>query len=179
MSRVERIRIALQTALAPSELEVVDDSHRHAGHAGARDGRGHFNVRMVSAAFADKPQAGAPSCDLCRGRRDDADRYPRLVDQSTRAGRGWIGRRAERPEWQVWWTGRHACGRPLLAAHRPSQYQKVPKLPEKLSILVQPSACEQSNSATVIAGSASLVDTWASDCCDAAHSFTYPSLADA
>ncbi|SMQ95458.1 BolA family protein [Xanthomonas fragariae] len=56
MSRVERIRIALQTALAPSELEVVDDSRRHAGHAGARDGRGHFNVRMVSAAFADKPQ---------------------------------------------------------------------------------------------------------------------------
>ncbi|WAT13679.1 BolA family protein [Xanthomonas fragariae] len=56
MSRVERIRIALQTALAPSELEVVDDSHRHAGHAGARDGRGHFNVRMVSAVFADKSQ---------------------------------------------------------------------------------------------------------------------------
>ncbi|PPU46139.1 BolA family transcriptional regulator [Xanthomonas arboricola] len=55
MSRVERIRIALQAALAPTELEVVDDSHRHAGHAGARDGRGHFNVRVVSAAFAGKP----------------------------------------------------------------------------------------------------------------------------
>ncbi|MCC8555531.1 BolA family protein [Xanthomonas hortorum] len=54
MSRVERIRTALQTALAPSELEVVDDSHRHAGHAGARDGRGHFNVRVVSAAFVGK-----------------------------------------------------------------------------------------------------------------------------
>ncbi|WP_115046530.1 BolA family protein [Xanthomonas arboricola] len=55
MSRVERIRAALQSALAPTELEVVDDSHRHAGHAGARDGRGHFNVRVVSAAFAGKP----------------------------------------------------------------------------------------------------------------------------
>ncbi|CAE6757406.1 MULTISPECIES: BolA family protein [Xanthomonas] len=55
MSRVERIRTALQSALAPTELEVVDDSHRHAGHAGARDGRGHFNVRVVSAAFAGKP----------------------------------------------------------------------------------------------------------------------------
>ncbi|NIJ84985.1 BolA family protein [Xanthomonas arboricola] len=55
MSRVERIRTALQAALAPTELEVVDDSHRHAGHAGARDGRGHFNVRVVSAAFAGKP----------------------------------------------------------------------------------------------------------------------------
>ncbi|KQQ75572.1 cell division protein BolA [Xanthomonas sp. Leaf131] len=54
MSRVERIRSALQTALAPIELEVVDDSHRHAGHAGARDGRGHFNVRVVSAAFVGK-----------------------------------------------------------------------------------------------------------------------------
>ncbi|KLD72311.1 BolA family protein [Xanthomonas pisi] len=55
MSRVERIREALQAALAPTELEVVDDSHRHAGHAGARDGRGHFNVRVVSAVFAGKP----------------------------------------------------------------------------------------------------------------------------
>ncbi|MFC7521460.1 BolA family protein [Xanthomonas populi] len=54
MSRVERIRAALQSALAPVELEVVDDSHRHAGHAGARDGRGHFNVRVVSAAFVGK-----------------------------------------------------------------------------------------------------------------------------
>ncbi|PPU40982.1 BolA family protein [Xanthomonas arboricola] len=54
MSRVERIRAALQSALAPIELAVVDDSHRHAGHAGARDGRGHFNVRVVSAAFAGK-----------------------------------------------------------------------------------------------------------------------------
>ncbi|NJC47088.1 UNVERIFIED_ORG: BolA protein [Xanthomonas campestris] len=55
MSRVERIRTALQAALAPTELDVVDDSHRHAGHAGARDGRGHFNVRVVSAAFAGEP----------------------------------------------------------------------------------------------------------------------------
>ncbi|CTP85247.1 BolA family protein [Xanthomonas graminis] len=51
--RVERIRAALQAAFAPQALEVEDDSHRHAGHAGARDGRGHFNVRIVSAAFAD------------------------------------------------------------------------------------------------------------------------------
>lgn len=51
-SRVARIRAALQAAFAPQSLEVEDDSHRHAGHAGARDGRGHFNVRIVSAAFA-------------------------------------------------------------------------------------------------------------------------------
>ncbi|WP_312238002.1 BolA family protein [Stenotrophomonas sp.] len=51
MNRVERIRAALQQALDPELLEVEDDSHRHAGHAGARDGRGHFNVHVVSAVF--------------------------------------------------------------------------------------------------------------------------------
>ncbi len=55
MNRVERIRAALQAGLQPQALEVVDDSHRHAGHEGARDGRGHFTVRIVSAAFVGKP----------------------------------------------------------------------------------------------------------------------------
>ncbi|XQA74715.1 BolA family protein [Xanthomonas sacchari] len=50
--RVARIRAALEAAFAPQALEVEDDSHRHAGHAGARDGRGHFNVHIVSATFA-------------------------------------------------------------------------------------------------------------------------------
>lgn len=54
MNRVERIEAALRTAFAPQLLEVEDDSHRHAGHAGARDGRGHFNVSIVSEAFAGK-----------------------------------------------------------------------------------------------------------------------------
>lgn len=54
MNRVEQIRSALQVAFHPDLLEVEDDSHRHAGHAGARDGRGHFNVTVVSAAFAGK-----------------------------------------------------------------------------------------------------------------------------
>lgn len=56
--RVERIRQVLETAFRPEHLEVVDDSHRHAGHAGARDGRGHFNVVIVSTAFAGKPPLG-------------------------------------------------------------------------------------------------------------------------
>ena len=51
-TRVEAIRQRLQEAFAPLELEVIDESHRHVGHAGARDGRGHFDVRIVSAAFA-------------------------------------------------------------------------------------------------------------------------------
>ncbi|KRA51130.1 cell division protein BolA [Pseudoxanthomonas sp. Root65] len=54
MSRVERIRDALQAALQPASLEVLDDSHKHAGHEGARDGRGHFTVRIISDAFAGK-----------------------------------------------------------------------------------------------------------------------------
>lgn len=54
MNRVKRIREALQQALDPELLEVKDDSHRHAGHEGARDGRGHFKVHVVSAAFEGK-----------------------------------------------------------------------------------------------------------------------------
>lgn len=50
--RAELIQQRLEAAFAPSHLEVVDDSARHAGHAGARDGRGHFNVEIVSPAFA-------------------------------------------------------------------------------------------------------------------------------
>lgn len=53
--RVQRIRDLLQHAFAPDELDIRDDSHRHAGHAGARDGRGHFKVRIVSPAFDGMP----------------------------------------------------------------------------------------------------------------------------
>jgi BolA protein len=52
--RVARIRALLAAALEPVSLEVNDDSHRHAGHAGARGGQGHFSVDVVSAAFAGK-----------------------------------------------------------------------------------------------------------------------------
>jgi BolA protein len=50
--RLERIRARLEAAFAPESLEIIDDSHRHAGHAGAKDGRGHFRVRIVSRKFA-------------------------------------------------------------------------------------------------------------------------------
>jgi len=49
-ARVERIREAL-TVLQPLSLEIKDDSKAHAGHAGARDGRGHFSIFVVSAQF--------------------------------------------------------------------------------------------------------------------------------
>jgi len=45
------IEAALRAELAPTRLEVADDSHLHAGHAGAREGR-HFTVRVTSARFA-------------------------------------------------------------------------------------------------------------------------------
>lgn len=50
--RMQRIRARLEAAFAPASLEVVDDSHRHVGHAGARGGQGHFTVEIVSDAFA-------------------------------------------------------------------------------------------------------------------------------
>lgn len=49
--RIDRIRQALEFGLAPEALEIDDESHLHAGHAGARDGRGHFRVTIVSDAF--------------------------------------------------------------------------------------------------------------------------------
>ena len=50
--RVEAIRAAIQAALVPVALEVEDESHKHIGHEGARDGRGHFRVDVVSSAFS-------------------------------------------------------------------------------------------------------------------------------
>jgi stress-induced morphogen len=51
--RADRIAAALAAAFPPAEVEVVDDSHRHAGHAGAAPGgETHYNVRVVSSAFA-------------------------------------------------------------------------------------------------------------------------------
>lgn len=41
-------------ALAPSAIELIDDSHLHAGHAGARSGGGHYRLTIVSAAFSGK-----------------------------------------------------------------------------------------------------------------------------
>jgi BolA protein len=49
----DTIREKLTEGLAPTALIVEDDSHRHAGHSGARPGgESHFNVTVESAAFA-------------------------------------------------------------------------------------------------------------------------------
>ncbi len=55
MSITDEIHQCLTTAFDPRELEVVDDSESHRGHAGYQDGgESHFNVRIRSAAFAGK-----------------------------------------------------------------------------------------------------------------------------
>ena len=48
--RMQRMREAL-AALQPLAMDLADDSHRHVGHEGARDGRGHFSLDITSAAF--------------------------------------------------------------------------------------------------------------------------------
>lgn len=50
-TRPDKLRERLQAALNPSLIEIDDDGHRHVGHAGARDGRGHFSVRIVADSF--------------------------------------------------------------------------------------------------------------------------------
>jgi BolA protein len=54
-ARVDRIRAILEQTLQPQLLQIEDQSHRHVGHEGARDGRGHFHVRIVADAFAGLP----------------------------------------------------------------------------------------------------------------------------
>jgi len=55
MSVAATIRQRLEQALRPTRLEIVDESHQHAGHsAQARDGESHFRVEIVSAAFEGK-----------------------------------------------------------------------------------------------------------------------------
>lgn len=54
-NRISRIRQCL-TALNPCDLDIRDDSKLHVGHAGAKDGRGHFHVRIVSQSFENQSQ---------------------------------------------------------------------------------------------------------------------------
>ncbi len=51
MTRIEKIQAALALSFPDATIAVEDESHLHAGHAGAATGRGHFRVQLVSAAF--------------------------------------------------------------------------------------------------------------------------------
>ncbi|MSP43072.1 MAG: BolA family transcriptional regulator [Alphaproteobacteria bacterium] len=55
MSTAETIRARLEQSLAPVRLEIMDESHRHEGHSGARpSGETHFNVTIVASIFTGK-----------------------------------------------------------------------------------------------------------------------------
>ena len=54
MSRIKKMHERL-AVLQPTQIDIKDDSHLHAGHVGARDGGGHYQLHIVSAQFADKP----------------------------------------------------------------------------------------------------------------------------
>lgn len=52
--RIDKIRNKLTSAFSPEQLDIIDESHLHAGHPGARSGGGHFAATIVSTAFAGK-----------------------------------------------------------------------------------------------------------------------------
>lgn len=52
--RLTRIEAILRDAFSPTHLLVKDQSHLHAGHAGAEDGKGHYDVTIVSGAFTNE-----------------------------------------------------------------------------------------------------------------------------
>lgn len=53
MSRIESMRTRLST-LNPVSLEIIDESHKHAGHAGSRAGGGHYLLQIVTSEFTGK-----------------------------------------------------------------------------------------------------------------------------
>ena len=50
--RITEIRRLLEETFSPEALEIIDESHKHAGHAGAKSGKGHFDVMIVAKAFS-------------------------------------------------------------------------------------------------------------------------------
>jgi len=54
MERATLIENRLREAFSPRKIEVRDDSHRHAGHEGAKGGGGHFSVTIVAPQFRGK-----------------------------------------------------------------------------------------------------------------------------
>lgn len=54
INRIDQMQ-ALLAEYLPTQIEIVDDSHKHAGHEGARSGGGHYTLYIVSSRFAGKP----------------------------------------------------------------------------------------------------------------------------
>ena len=49
--REARLRERLESRFAPTFLDILDEGHLHAGHAGAADGRGHYRIKILAPAF--------------------------------------------------------------------------------------------------------------------------------
>ena len=82
------MRALLTAAFAPVALEVIDDSHNHVGHAGARDGRGHFNVDIVSDGFAGAPLARHRAVYAALGDMMETDIHALSIGRNAGRGRG-------------------------------------------------------------------------------------------
>lgn len=54
MDRLTKIKTLMEKALAPTYIDIIDESHLHKGHAGAAGGAGHFAVTVISNKFKDK-----------------------------------------------------------------------------------------------------------------------------
>ena len=53
-ARIEKMNQLIADALQPEQLDIIDDSHKHIGHAGAKGGLGHFTVVIKSDALEGK-----------------------------------------------------------------------------------------------------------------------------
>jgi BolA protein len=104
MRVADRIRDKLTRALQPTRLAIQDESHRHAGHAGARpEGETHFQIEIVSTAFAGQNrvarqrQVYALLAEELAG-PVHALALTTLTPEEDRAGKrsGWIGAEKER-----------------------------------------------------------------------------------
>ena len=62
--RVALIEQRLTELFNPDYLKITDESHHHAGHVGAKDGRGHFAIQISASAFNDKKTTRTPPDDL-------------------------------------------------------------------------------------------------------------------
>lgn len=51
--RIDLMKKKLNSALQPSYMKITDDSHLHAGHVGAKSGKGHFSLDIISEQFTD------------------------------------------------------------------------------------------------------------------------------
>jgi BolA family transcriptional regulator, general stress-responsive regulator len=58
-ARIQLMRERLQAAFSPTQLDIIDDSEKHKGHAGSRDGAGHYTLVISAPSFTKKNRVDA------------------------------------------------------------------------------------------------------------------------